>query len=194
MWISDLALTSAKKMIIASQVVNVQMVRENKMDNVLTKKIVTAMMNMEILFWKILKQKHMASAKDVFVNKAELFVPTSQKTAVFIQNGHLGELAVKHVVLAYNIDTENSFQKDPSVKMNILLKIELAQWGGVHLSVSLIILVTMIMIWYEKMLVKFVIANLHHLNVIHNPEQKLMETGQNGLHGVTAVVHVHQGV
>lgn len=50
---------------------------------------------------------------------------------------------------------ESSFQKDPSVKMNILLKIELAHWGGVHLIVSLIILVTMIMIWYEKMLVKF---------------------------------------
>lgn len=55
----------------------------------------------------------------------------------------------------YFVIPENSFQKDPSVKMNILLKIELAQWGGVHLSVSLIILVTMIMIWYEKMLVKF---------------------------------------
>lgn len=40
------------------------MVQENKMDNVLMKKIVTAMMNMEILFWKILKQKHMAYAKD----------------------------------------------------------------------------------------------------------------------------------
>lgn len=181
-------------MIVASQVVTVQTVQKNKMDNVLKNKIVTAMMNMEILFWKILKQKHMASAKDVPVNVEELFVPILQKTAVFIQNGQPGELAVKHVVLACNIDTESSFQKDSFVKMNILLKIELVQWEDVHLIASLMIWVTMIMIWYEKMLVKFVIANLHHLNVIHNPEQKLMGTGQNGLDGVTAVVHVHLGV